>query len=348
MHSKTRITMNRRDATTAVAATAIGAVWSTETSAAADTNEEASKMDYDAIVVGGGPSGLSAALVLGRSCRKVLVCDAGQPRNRTSPAVHSFFSRDGIRPVELLKIGREQLKPYDVSFHDGRVTNAQRSNPGFRVQTESGETFLARNLILATGVTDDLPELEGLADLWGTGVYHCPYCHGWEVRKKPWAYMADAGLAVEWGLELQCWAGELTYCSGGTSELTDADREKLRELGIEIREQSIKRILSESNDIRGIEFTDGESLDVEAFFIRAPVVPRSSLAKQLGCKLVSMTGVYSDTAETDQFGATSVPGVYVVGDASVGAPQVTTAVTDGAMAATMINKSLVKDGVPSR
>lgn len=226
MHSKTRITMNRRDATTAVAATAIGAVWSTETSAAADTNEEASKMDYDAIVVGGGPSGLSAALVLGRSCRKVLVCDAGQPRNRTSPAVHSFFSRDGIRPVELLKIGREQLKPYDVSFHDGRVTNAQRSNPGFRVQTES--------------------------------------------------------------------------------------------------------------------------LDVEVFFIRAPVVPRSSLAKQLGCKLVSMTGVYSDTAETDQFGATSVPGVYVVGDASVGAPQVATAVTDGAMAATMINKSLVKDGVPSR
>ncbi|WP_149497471.1 NAD(P)/FAD-dependent oxidoreductase [Roseiconus lacunae] len=334
--------MDRREMMTAVAATA-GTAFLPQISAARDRSKEGIQFDYEAIVVGGGPAGLSAALVLGRCCRKVLVCDAGEHRNRTSPSVHSFFSRDGISPSELLKIGRDQLKPYDVAFHQCRIVSARQLDKGFQVRADSGKSFTASKLILATGVKDDLPHINGLAELWGAGVYHCPYCHGWEVRGKPWAYMADQKLAVEWGIELKGWTDSLTYCSGGSSSLTNAERERLRQHGIGIREQAIERVTGEGGKIRGIDFSDGGVLDVDAFFIRAPMIPRSSLAKQLGCKLVFVPGVFSDTAETDPYGATSVAGVYVVGDASVGAPQVATAVTDGAMAAIMLNKSLFQE-----
>ncbi|MFI4874461.1 MAG: FAD-dependent oxidoreductase [Blastopirellula sp. JB062] len=343
MRNETKLEIDRRGVLTGVAAAAIGTMFSPDASAAQDAAGATPKFQYDSIIVGGGPAGLSAALVLGRSCRKVLVCDAGEPRNQTSPAVHSFFSRDGIRPAELLKIGREQLKPYDVRLLHGRVDKAQPLNSGFSVQIDSGQTFTARKLILATGVKDDLPSISGLAELWGTGVYHCPYCHGWEVRNQPWAYMTEVKLAVEWGIELKGWTENLTYCSGDMSNLKEEDREKLRHHGISVRQQTIQQIKRAGDSGCEIEFSAGETLNVAAFFVRAPAIPRSSLAKQLGCKLVSMPNVYSDTAETDPFGATSVPGVYVVGDASVGAPQVATAVTDGLMAAVMANKSLIQE-----
>lgn len=181
--------MDRREMMFAAAATA-GMSLLPQISVAQEASEEGAQFDYDVIVVGGGPAGLSAALVLGRCCRKVLVCDAGEHRNRTSPSVHGFFSRDGISPAELLEIGRDQLKPDDVDFHHGRIVDARQLDKGFRVRADSRKTFTASKLILATGVKDDLPHIDGLSDLWGTGVYHCPYCHGWEVRGKPWAYMA--------------------------------------------------------------------------------------------------------------------------------------------------------------
>lgn len=136
------------------------------------------KFDYDVVIVGGGPSGLSAALVLGRACRKVLVCDEGKPRNYTSPAVHGFFSRDGINPAELLKVGREQLKSYAVDWSDAGVADAEKVDGGFRVELRDGKAVTARKLILATGVKDELPDIEGLSALWGTGVFHCPYPSG--------------------------------------------------------------------------------------------------------------------------------------------------------------------------
>ena len=336
--------VNRRDAIALIAGAATtGLLMSESKTRAVEKNVSPAKFDYDVVIVGGGPSGQSAALVLGRARRKVLVCDEGKPRNHTSPAVHSYFSRDGISPAELLKIGREQLKPYGVEWRDAGVTDAERVDGGFRIEIRGGNAVTTRKLILATGVTDERPAIEGLSALWGTGVLHCPYCHGWEVRDRPWAFIARGDLAVEWGTELLGWTKTLTLCSNGPAGLTDAGRRTLKDRGVAVREQTIHRLEGENGVLKAVVFEGGEKLELAALFVRTTMVQRSPLAKQLGCKLESMDGGFRDAVVADPFGATAIPGLYVVGDASRGAPQVSAAVADGAMAAVMANKSILKE-----
>lgn len=335
--------MNRREAITLIAGATSGLLRTNSEMHAEGTRISAARFDYDVVIIGGGPSGLSAALVLGRACRKVLVCDEGQPRNQTSPAVHGFFSRDGISPADLLKVGREQLQPYGVEWRDVGVTDAEQVDGGFRVEIRDGKTVTARKLILAAGVTDERPDIEGLSALWGTGVLHCPYCHGWEVRNKPWGFIARGEQAVEWGVELREWTPALTLCSNGPAGLTDAGRRILLDRGVAVREEKIKRLESEKGVLQAIIFENNEKLDLTALFVRTTMVQRSPLPKKFGCKLASMDGGFRDTVETDQFGATTVPGLYVVGDASRGMPSVTTAVADGALAAIMANKAIIKE-----
>ncbi len=335
--------MNRRDAIALIAGSAAGVLIAGTEAHAEEKKLPPTKFDYDVVIVGGGPSGMTAALVLGRACRKVLVCDAGKPRNHTSPAVHGYFSRDGISPAELLKAGREQLKPYAVEWRDAGVTDAEKMEGGFRVEIRDGQPVTARKLILATGVTDERPDIDGLAALWGTGVLHCPYCHGWEVRNKPWGFIARGEQAVEWGVELREWTTDLTFCSNGPAGLTDTGRRTLKDRGIAVREEKIKRLDGENGVLKAVVFDNGEKLELTALFVRTMMVQRSPLSQKLGCKLSSMDGGFKDAVETDQFGATAVPGLYVVGDASRGMPQVATAVSDGALAAIMANKAMIKE-----
>jgi len=300
----------------------------------------ASKFDFEAVIVGGGPSGLSAALVLGRSCRKVLVCDEGRPRNRTSVAVHSYFSRDGISPAQLLEIGRDQLRPYDVDFEAVGVIDATKLDGGFRIRLRNGKEHTTRTLIFATGLKDELPDIEGISTQWGTGVLHCPYCHGWEARDKPWAYIIDSEQAIDWGIELMEWASELTFCSNGPSGLTDAEHSILKSRGVTVREERIKRLIEIDGDLKSILFESGEELKIEALFVRTSLSQRTSLPEKLGCIMSSDNEGFVDT---DAFGATSVPGLFIVGDASMGAPQVATAVADGALTAIMVNKTIIRE-----
>jgi thioredoxin reductase len=271
------------------------------------------------------------------------VCDKGEPRNHTSPAVHSFFSRDGISPTELLKVGREQLKPYAVEWRDAEITDAKKLEDGFRVELRNGNAVTARKLILATGVKDELPDIEGFSALWGTGVVHCPYCHGWEIRNKRWAFIAHGVEAVEWGNELLGWTTKLTLCSNGPAGLSDAASRSFKERGVMVHEGLIKRLEGEKGVLKGILFDGGETLELDALFVRATMTQRSHLPKKLGCNLVAMGRMFPDATDTDQFGATSVNGLYVIGDASRGMPQVTTAVSDGALAAIMVNKVMLKE-----
>ncbi|MEO2091918.1 MAG: NAD(P)/FAD-dependent oxidoreductase [Gemmataceae bacterium] len=339
----TKTDVSRRDALAILAGATAGVLIAGSEAHAEEKKMPPTKFDYDAVIVGGGPSGLTAALVLGRACRKVLVCDEGKPRNHTSPAVHGFFSRDGISPAELLKAGREQLKPYAVEWRDTGVTDAEKVDGGFRVEIRDGKAVTARKLILATGVTDERPDIDGLSALWGTGVLHCPYCHGWEVRNKPWGFIARGEQAVEWGVELREWTPTLTFCSNGPAGLTDAGRRTLKDRGVVVREEKIKRLDGEKGVLKAVVFDNGEKLELTALFVRTTMVQRSPLPKKLGCKLASIEGGFKDAVEADQFGATAVPGLYVVGDASRGMPQVATAVSDGSLAAIMANKAMIKE-----
>ena len=173
----------------------------------------------DVIIVGAGPAGLSAALILGRCRRKVLVCDNGKPRNRVSKRVSGFLTRDGMPPAELRRVGREQLALYDsVEIRDITVVDARCRDYGFEVELEDGTRLTTRKLLLATGVIDDLPPIEGAEAFYGRGLHHCPYCDGWELRDQPLAVYGGGASAKGMALELTMWSRDLALCANGAAE----------------------------------------------------------------------------------------------------------------------------------
>lgn len=307
---------------------------------------------YDAVIVGAGSAGLSAALVLGRSRRQVLVLDSGEPRNVPSAGVHGFFTRGGVHPRELPEIGREQLKPYrGVEVRAARATEVSGSDGSFVVRLEDRDDVLARKLVLATGVVDELPETPGFRELWGRGVYHCPYCHGWEVRDRPLAVYArgwDPVGAVERAVLLRNWSRDLVVLSDGPSSLDAAGldaagREKLGALGVPVNEKRIARLEGKSDGSEGLSrvvFEDGSSLEREGLFYLPPQRPRSGLAETLGCEVVAIGSAAAVVKADPMTWETSVPGVYVAGDAGSPPQSVILAASSGAKAAAFLNHTL--------
>ena len=294
---------------------------------------------YDVIIVGAGPAGLSAALVLGRCRRSVLVCDSGQPRNGASHGLHGFITRDGIAPKDFLRIAREQLSQYEtVELRDATVAAGHREKNGFVLTTADGSSIASRKLLLATGVVDELPPVEGLDPFYGTSVFHCPYCDGWEMRDQPIAIYgrgeSGSGLAVEMTL----WSRDLVLCTDGPSELTGEHRKKLAEHRICVREERIVRLVGTDGVLERIVFNSGEALARRAMFFSTGWKQRSDLAKSFGCQLTK-----EGCVDTGEYEATSVHGVYVAGDASRMVQFVIVAAAEGAQAAVAINKELMKE-----
>ena len=291
----------------------------------------------DVLIVGAGPAGLSAALVLGRARRRVLVFDSGQPRNAPSPAAHNVFTRDGTPPREMLRIGREQLRPYaGVEFRDAEVTDATRDEDGgFTVHLADGSRFRGRRLLLASGMREKLPEIEGMRELWGTGVLHCPYCHGWEMRDEPLAVYGRGEFALEFAGTLRGWSRDLVICSNGPADLGEEDRQKLARHGIGLTEEPIARLEGRNGALERIVFADGSTLARRALFARFPQRQQSPLAERLGCVLTDRHQV-----ETDEYGRTSVPGLYAAGDLARPMQQVILAAADGTVAAICLNHEL--------
>ncbi len=297
----------------------------------------------DVVIVGGGPAGLSAALMLGRARRSVLLCDSGQPRNAGVHAMHGFLSRDGMDPAALRQAGRDQLRAYPtVRLRAAAVQTVSRDTDQFTVSLTDRTTEQARRLLLASGVVDELPPIPGLADLWGRGVFNCPYCDGWEVRDQPLAVLASDPRNVQLALQLTRWSPEVLLCGNGTAGLDDDARRLLAAHKVALREEPIARLDGGDGGLERIVFAEGEPVARAAAFLHAPTRQRSDLPGQLGCTLGEDGSVL-----VDDLGQTSVPGVLAAGDMArrpsmpVPGAQVVIAAAEGAIAAVAIDQMLL-------
>lgn len=290
---------------------------------------------YDVIIVGGGPAGLSAATILGRARRRVVVFDDGRYRNEASRGVHGFLTRDGIHPAELRRIAREQLARYDVEYLCTHVTAAHAKEGGFEVVLDDNSRYQSRKLLLATGVTDELPAVAGMKRFYGAGVFHCPYCDGWELRDEPLAAYGKSacGLAVA----LKAWSADVVLCTDGAAALKADDEARLERLGIRIYRQKLAR-LEGGEKLEQLVFEDGTVLPRRGLFFSTGQTQRSPLAADLGCRFNR-----KGTIQTGKLEGTNVPGVYVVGDASKDVQLAIVAAAEGAKAAIAIHTALQEE-----
>jgi thioredoxin reductase len=295
---------------------------------------------YDIIIVGAGPAGLSAALILGRCRRSVLLCDSGRQRNAAATELHGYLTRDGISPREFLSIGRQELRRYDsVEVRDVEVTEASCADDRrFDVTLRSGERVRSRKLLIATGVVDNLPGIDGFRELYGRSVFHCPYCDGWEVRDRPLAVYGRGQRGLGLSLELTLWSPDIVLCTDGPSELADDERARLERNGVAVRESRVVRLEGREGRLEVVVFDDGERLGRHALFFTTGQSQRSDLSVRLGCHFNE-----KGTVRTGKYETTHLPGLYVAGDASRAVQWVVVAAAEGAEAAFAINTDLIKE-----
>jgi thioredoxin reductase len=293
----------------------------------------------DVVVVGGGPAGLSAALILGRCRRRVALFDSGQPRNQVSPELHGFLTRDGSEPADLRRVGREQLRRYaTVEVHDVAVRDASTDGEGFEIALATGERLRARKLLLASGVKDELPEVEGFAELYGVSAFHCPYCDGWEWSERPLAVYGRGKMGQALALELLGWSCDLWLFTDGAADLSGEERDQLFRNGIRLSEAPVTRFEGTDGRLSAVHLADGDVIRREALFFAAPTNQSCALASGLGCDFNQRGAV-----RTSAYEKTNVPGLYVAGDASHHVELAIVAAAEGAMAAFAINSELLEE-----
>jgi thioredoxin reductase len=298
----------------------------------------ATQPPFDVAIVGGGPAGLAAALILGRMRRRVLLLDADDPAHGVSEGVHGLFGHDGTPPFELRRTAQEQLRPYDsITTRVVTVEEARPTPSGFSV-TGGGTTSKGGVLLLATGMRYELPPIEGVAELWARGAYHCPYCHGWEVRDQPLA-VYGAG-AAHLALLLSSLSDDIVLLTDGDPHLDSDEADHLRRSGIAIRDDPIARLEAEGGRLARVVFADGSTDDRTGLFFLPSFTP-SPLPAQLGCDLDE-----SGAVVIDEDGRTSVPGLFASGDATTDKKAVVLAAAAGSRAAYAINAGLASGVLP--
>jgi thioredoxin reductase len=297
---------------------------------------------YEVVVVGGGTAGLSAALVLGRARRRVLVVDAGEPRNAPAAHMHGYLSRDGMPPAEFLAEGRREIRRYGVELVQDRAVDVARDDAGeFDVTLASGRTVHGRRLVVATGLADELPPVPGLSERFGRDVLHCPYCHGWEVRDQAFGVLATSVLSVHQALIVTQWSKDVTLFlhTVAEDELPDEDLRKLAAAGVDVVPGEVAGLVVEDDRLTGVRLADGSAHERSVLFVAPRAVPRTGLLERLGADMQETPyGVY---AAVDETGRTSVPGVWAAGNATGFAEQVVNSASAGYRAGATINGELV-------
>ncbi|MFT3784142.1 MAG: NAD(P)/FAD-dependent oxidoreductase [Nibricoccus sp.] len=291
-------------------------------------------MIYDVIIVGAGPAGLSAALILGRCCRNVLVLDSNEPRNAVSRGLHGYLTRDGIGPYDLRAAGRAEIARYpSVCLREGKVIEVTREPDGFRVATAEASEC-SRILLLATGRIDPLPQIPGFREFYGRGVYHCPYCDGWEHRDQSLVVFGGGASGASMAEELLTWSRRVAICTNGERCANGGEGLRVPE-GVQVEDEPIKQLHGTETGLAEICFASGKIISCDALFFCSSCTQRSELPERLGCRFDADLSVLCENHT-----AAGVPGLFIAGNVRGGVHLAITAAAEGAEAAIAINDAL--------
>lgn len=301
-------------------------------------SQNAGKNIWDAIIVGAGPAGCNAAIVLARSKRRVLIIDEGKQRNLTSRGMHNFLTRDGILPKEYLALVHKEMAHYKIEIINSRAISAKiKGTHGFEIVDKDNNIYLGRRLLLATGVTDKIPDIPGMRELWGHGIYHCPYCDGYECGNQTIGLYAHNINGYGMALALRELSDKIILFTDGARYLRALQREHLAARGVTIVSRKIKELARDDNKLRGVTLENGDTINCDSLFVDNGHHVNDELLKQLGC-----TSTKKGAAITNKQQQTNVAGVYVAGDASFDMHFVVVAAAEGAKAAVAIHNDLLK------
>jgi thioredoxin reductase len=313
-----------------------------------DDEYNAAAAEWECVVVGGGAAGLSAALVLGRARRRTLIVDAGEQSNQAARGIGGLLGHDQRVPQELYEAGRRELLAYpSVEHRDGHVVGGAPVDSRFVLELDGGETVTSRRVLLASGMRYCPPNLPGLDQLWGTSVFQCPFCHGWEMRDKRLAALAAGEEAVHSALMLRGWSDDVVVLTDGPSKLSAGERERLESAKVTVDERRVVELVGQGGQLTAIAFADGSRLERDGLLVEAPLRQRSRLAEQLGVACTEGP-LAPDAIAVDPLHRTSVPTVFAAGDVCTEQPSVAGAIASGSQAAMTIVQSLLADefGLP--
>jgi thioredoxin reductase len=302
-----------------------------------------SEHEVDVCVVGGGPAGLSAALVLARSRRSVLVVDAGEPRNAPAEALHAFLTRDGTAPAELLELGRAEVTRYGGEHRADRVVGVERDDTRFTIHLAGGADVRARRLIVTTGLVDELPDVPGVSERWGRDVVHCPYCHGWEVRDRTIGVLVTSPMSLHQAALFRQLSERVVVLTHTGAGLEAEQLAPLAARGVEVVDGVVVELEVDGDALAGVRLADGRRVALEVLAVAPRFVARSELLVALGLHAVEHPSGTGPHVPADPTGATQVPGVWVAGNVTDPSAQVITAAAQGNRAGAAVNADLVAE-----